>query len=35
MNYNEEYSRWLTSATADAVVAAELKAIEETMKKSL
>lgn len=28
MNYNEEYSRWLTSATADADVAAELKAIE-------
>ena len=28
MNYNEEYKRWLTSATADADVAAELKAIE-------
>jgi len=27
MNYNEEYKRWLTSATADADVAAELKAI--------
>lgn len=28
MNYNEEYKRWLTSATADADVATELKAIE-------
>ena len=28
MNYNEEYKRWLTSATADVDVAAELKAIE-------
>ena len=28
MNYNEEYKRWLTSATADADVAAELKSIE-------
>ena len=28
MNYNEEYKRWLTSATADADVAAEQKAKE-------
>ena len=33
MNYNEEYSRWLTSATADADVAAELKAIENDPAK--
>lgn len=28
MNYNEEYKRWLASATADVDVAAELKEIE-------
>ena len=33
MNYNEEYKRWLTSATADADVAAELKAIENDPAK--
>ena len=33
MNYNEEYKCWLTSATADADVAAELKAIENDPAK--
>ena len=33
MNYNEEYKRGLTSATADADVAAELKAIENDPAK--
>ena len=33
MNYNEEYKRWLASATADADVAAELKAIENDQAK--
>ena len=33
MNYNNEYKRWLTSATADADVATELKAIENDPAK--
>ena len=33
MDYNEEYKRWLASATADADVVAELKAIENDPAK--